>query len=101
MPQQEPTIPIQDLINDALQHRAELVESRIDLNSRDINNKSVRNALLPTLQALLTTVALASEATSIPAVPNCSNTTSTFCFNQTTAPPPFRTTTSVGYGEHS
>src|SRR3954468_9818575 len=51
VPQQEPVIPTQDLINDALQHRAELVESRIDLNSRDINNKSVRNSMLPTLQA--------------------------------------------------
>jgi outer membrane protein len=51
VPQEERVIPIQDLINDALQHRAELVESRIDLNSRDINNKAVRNAMLPTLDA--------------------------------------------------
>ena len=51
IPEQEPVIPIQDLINDALQHRAELVESRIDLNSRDISNKAVRNAMLPTLEA--------------------------------------------------
>ena len=39
------------MINDALQHRAELVESRIDLNSRDISYKAVRNAMLPTLGA--------------------------------------------------
>jgi outer membrane protein len=51
LPQQEPVIPIQDMISDALQHRAELVESRIDLNSREINYKAVRNALLPTLDA--------------------------------------------------
>ena len=51
VPQEETVIPIQDLINDALLHRAELVESRIDLNSRDINNKAVRNAMLPTLDA--------------------------------------------------
>jgi len=51
IPQEEPLIPIQDMINDALHHRAELVESRIDLNSRDINNKAVRNDMLPTLQA--------------------------------------------------
>jgi outer membrane protein TolC len=51
VPQEEPTMPIQDLINDALRHRAELVETRIDLNSRDINVKSVRNSLLPTLDA--------------------------------------------------
>ncbi len=51
VPQEEPVIPIQDLINQGLQHRAELVESRIDLNSRDINNKAVRNSMLPTLDA--------------------------------------------------
>jgi outer membrane protein TolC len=51
VPQEEPVIPIQDMINQALLHRAELVESRIDLNSRDINNKAVRNSMLPTLQA--------------------------------------------------
>ncbi len=32
-----------------LRHRAELVESRIDLNSRELSNKAVRSALLPTL----------------------------------------------------
>ena len=53
LPQQEPVIPIQDMINDALQHRAELVESRIDLSSRDISNKAVRNSLLPTLDAFV------------------------------------------------
>ena len=53
VPQSEPVIPIQDLINDALHARAELVESRIDLNSRDINKKAVRNALLPTLDAFV------------------------------------------------
>ena len=51
VPEQEQVTPTQDLINEALQHRAELVESRIDLNSRDINNKAVRNAMLPTLNA--------------------------------------------------
>jgi outer membrane protein TolC len=51
LPQEEPVIPIQDMINDALRHRAELVESRIDLQSRDISTKAVRNAMLPTLDA--------------------------------------------------
>jgi outer membrane protein TolC len=49
LPEQEPVVPVQDLINDALSHRAELAESRIDLSTRDLNNKSVRNAMLPTL----------------------------------------------------
>ena len=41
--------PTQDLIADALHHRADLVESRIQLNTTEISNKAVRNALLPTL----------------------------------------------------
>jgi outer membrane protein TolC len=51
MPSQEPVQPIQDLINDALQHRPELASSRIDLVNRDINKKAFRNALLPTVDA--------------------------------------------------
>lgn len=49
IPQEEPVTPTQDLINDALRHRAELVESRIDLNSRETSNKAIRSSLLPTL----------------------------------------------------
>jgi outer membrane protein len=49
LPEQEPVIPTEDLVNDALGHRAELAESRIDLSNREINNKAVRNAQLPTL----------------------------------------------------
>ncbi len=49
VPAQEEVIPTEDLINNALRHRPELVESRIDLNSRDISNKAVRSSLLPTL----------------------------------------------------
>jgi outer membrane protein len=51
IPQQEEVAPTEDLINDAVRHRAELVESRIDLNSRDLSNRAVRSALLPTLNA--------------------------------------------------
>lgn len=49
VPSEEQVIPTEDLINEALRHRAELVESRIDLNSRDLSNKAVRSALLPTV----------------------------------------------------
>ena len=49
IPAEEQILPTEDLINDALRHRAELVETRIDLNSRDYSNKAVRSALLPTL----------------------------------------------------
>ena len=98
IPQQEAVIPIQDMISDALRHRAELVESRIDLQSRDINNKAVRNAMLPTLQAFAYYGGSGVGGDVNPAVPNCANTTSAFCFDQDRAPPPFRTTTTVGYG---
>src|SRR5580658_7068523 len=49
VPENEPIQPTQDLINEALRHRADLVESRIQLNTSEISNKAVRNALLPTL----------------------------------------------------
>jgi outer membrane protein TolC len=49
LPQQEPVIPTQDLVNDALSHRAELAESRIDLTNREINDKAIRNLMLPSL----------------------------------------------------
>ncbi len=49
VPEQEPVVPIQDLVNQALSRRAELAEARIDLTNRDINTRSAKNALLPTL----------------------------------------------------
>jgi len=49
VPAQEPIVPAEDLINESLRHRPELVESRIDLNSRELSNKAVRSLLLPTL----------------------------------------------------
>ena len=98
VPQQEPVTPIQDLINDALQHRAELVETRIDLNSRDLNVKSVRNSMLPTLQAFAYYGGSGVGGDVNPAVPTCSSTSGSFCFNSAKAPPPFQTSTNVGYG---
>lgn len=97
LPQEEPATPIQDLINQALQHRAELVETRIDLNSRDINVKAVRNSMLPTLQAFAYYGGSGVGGDVNPLVPNCATTSSAFCFDQRRAPPPFRTSTSVGY----
>ena len=49
IPAQEPVTPIQDLINDALSHRPDLAESRIDLTNREINRKAAANGLLPTV----------------------------------------------------
>ena len=47
--EQEEVTPTQDLVNDALGHRPELAEARINLASQEISNKAVRSALLPSL----------------------------------------------------
>ena len=49
VPQTAEVQPTEDLVNEALRHRAELVESRIQLNSQQISKKAIRSALLPTL----------------------------------------------------
>jgi len=49
LPQNEPVTPTEDLINDALAHRADLAESRIDLTNRQISNRAIRNLLLPSV----------------------------------------------------
>ena len=98
IPQQETAVPTQDLINQALDHRAELVESRIDLNSRDLNSRAVRNALLPTLDAFAYYGGSGVGGTINPLVPTCSPTSSKFCYTPSLGPPPFQAATSVGYG---
>jgi outer membrane protein len=45
----ETVAPTQDLVNDALSHRPELAEARINLTNTEISNKAVRNALLPSV----------------------------------------------------
>jgi len=90
VPQEEPLTPIQDLINDALQHRAELVETRIDLNSRDINVKSVRNSMLPSLAAF------AYYGGS--GVGGDLNSQCTFQGNACSPPPIFNSANSLSYG---
>jgi outer membrane protein TolC len=87
-PAQEPVVPIQELIQDALAHRAELAESRIDLNSRELSNKAVRNAMLPTLDlyAYYGGSGIGGDVN-----PKAS-------FDPTKAAPPFRNGGPVGYG---
>ncbi len=99
VPQDEQVTPIQDMINDALQHRAELVESRIDLNSRDISTKAVRNALLPTLDAFAYYGGSGVGGAINPSLMPCSATITTNCYSS--VPPPFQGSTPpapVGYG---
>ncbi|MFZ0136073.1 MAG: TolC family protein [Candidatus Sulfotelmatobacter sp.] len=98
VPQEEAVIPIQDLINQALDHRAELVESRIDLNSRDLSSKAVRNAMLPTLDAYAYYGGSGVGGNVNPALlpPTCPATST--CFSGSTAPPPFANGGPVSYG---
>jgi outer membrane protein len=49
LPPSEPIVPTQDLINDALSHRAELAEARINLTNTQISNKAVTSSLRPSL----------------------------------------------------
>jgi outer membrane protein TolC len=49
VPAVEPVVPIDDLVNDALSHRPELAQSRIDLTNREINNRALKNGLLPSV----------------------------------------------------
>jgi outer membrane protein len=49
IPDVEEVVPTQDLINEALAHRPELAQARIDLTNRNINKKAASNALLPSL----------------------------------------------------
>lgn len=98
VPQQEAVVPTQDLITQALDHRAELVESRIDLNSRDLNARAVRNALLPTLDAFAYYGGSGVGGNVNSALPNCAAAPSAkYCFSPSSAPPPFQSANSVSY----
>jgi len=100
LPLQEEVVPTQDLIRDAVSHRAELAESRIDLNSRQLNNKAVRNAMLPTLDlyAYYGGSGIGGDVNPTVALCGTSGASSTFCFNPGRAAPPFRNGGPVGYG---
>src|SRR6202166_4056136 len=97
VPQEEGVVPIQDMINDALQHRAELAESRIDLNSRDLSSKAVRNAMLPTLDAFAYYGGSGVGGDINPLVPICP--AAKFCFTPSQGPPPFQHASSVAYSD--
>jgi outer membrane protein TolC len=49
VPENEQVQPTEDLVREALQHRPELIEGRIQLNSQEQSNKALRSAMLPTL----------------------------------------------------
>ncbi len=87
-----------DLVNGALAQRTELAESRIDLATRELNNRTVSNALLPIVDPSIYYGGSGLGGAVNPNVPLCSSTVTTRCFNPTTAPSAFRNGGPVGYG---
>ncbi|HEY1732077.1 MAG TPA: TolC family protein [Terriglobales bacterium] len=63
--------PIQDLIEEALQGRPEIASARINLTNLEISRKSIRNALLPTLDAYAFYGASGVAGPQNPLVPTC------------------------------
>jgi outer membrane protein TolC len=51
VPPVEPVTPVQELIGQALSSRPELAQARIDITNRDINLKSVKSTMMPTVDA--------------------------------------------------
>jgi outer membrane protein len=90
MPATEAIVPTQDLVTDALAHRPELSEARINLTNTEISNRAVRSSLLPSLDlyAYYGGSGLGGNQNSLNTCTN--NPTNPFC-NKTTIPP-------VGYG---
>jgi outer membrane protein TolC len=63
--------PIQDLIAEALQARPEIASARINLTNLEISRKSIRNAMLPTLDAYAFYGAATLAGPQNPVVPTC------------------------------
>ncbi len=94
LPSQEAVVPTQDLVNDALAHRPELAESRINLTNTEISNKAIRSALLPTVDLFAYYGGAGiggSQNTSYICVVDPTNTQ--FC----PQPPPYKYVPTVGY----
>ncbi len=93
LPAQESVMPTQDLVNNALSHRPELAEARINLSNTDISNKAVRSALLPTVDLFAY-----YGGAGLGGAQNAAN----LCGNPLSVPgfctPPSSAATSVGYG---
>ncbi len=63
--------PIQELIEEALQGRPEIASARINLTNLEVSRKSIRNALLPTLDAYAFYGSSGLAGPQNPAVPIC------------------------------
>ncbi len=63
--------PVQDLIDEALQRRPEIASARINLTNLEISRKSLKNALLPTLDVYAFYGASGLAGQQNPAIPTC------------------------------
>jgi outer membrane protein len=103
LPANEPIVPTQDLVNDALSHRPELAEARISLTNTEISNKAIRNSLLPSLDLYGFYGGTGIGGNLSPNLTRCTpqdlaSGGLAFCFDPTRAAPPFRNGGPVGYG---
>ncbi len=97
LPATDPSASTADLVNEALAHRAELAESRIDLATRELNIRTVSNALLPIVDPSIYYGGSGLGGAVNPNIPLCSTTVTTRCFNPATAPLAFRNGGPVSY----
>jgi outer membrane protein len=98
MPANELPVSTNDLVNDALAHRTELAESRIDLTTRELNNRTVGNALLPIVDPSVYYGGSGQGGEVSPRIPRCSSTVTRRCFDPAQAGPPFQNGGPVSYG---
>ncbi len=101
LPETEPVIPIQDLVNSGLSRRPELAEARMSLTNTATSNKAIRNNLLPSLDLFAYYGGSGIGGNVNPILSTCQpgqNPISDFCFDPNRAAPPFRSTNTVGYG---
>lgn len=89
-------VPGQELVNDALQHRPELAESRIDLSSRETSLKAVKNALLPSVDLFAYYGGSGLGGDFNPNAPVCTAPNEQFCTPPDQIPP----NTSYGHAFH-
>jgi len=97
LPEKEPIVPTQDLVNEGLSHRAELAEQRINLANQEISMKAVRSSLLPSLDlyGYYGGTGIGGDVF----LPTCPPNSPPFssCFNPANAAPPFRNGGPVSY----
>src|SRR5438552_15513249 len=93
LPAQEPVTPTEELVNDALGHRAELAEARINLTNTEISKKAIRSLLLPSLDLF---AYYGGSGIGGDVSPFC-NFGGAPCFNSANAAPPFRNGGPVSY----